>query len=264
MELSIFSIRIRLFSFKPRELIISINFFSIFFFAMLLAAFLSNISACFSRIEIIILMSSFSRGNTDTVFSIASSSDGVYLTSSSYNKIPNLFKRVGDTFTDISPATLTTNRGSGGSCLTPDGVYAAYTYDTSPYIAIYKRSADTFTKLADPTTTPTGSGYCTAFSADGVYLAVAHSTSPYITIYKRSGDTFTKLANPATLPASTLLSVAFSADGNYLFAACMASPYLIIYSRSGDTFTKLPDPANLPSSSARSVAITPRSFEGIV
>lgn len=192
-----------------------------------------------------VLFTAVSRTST---YATAFSPDGTYLalgsvTSANYI---NVYKRSGDTFTQLSNPTQPPSTVLGAA-FSSDSLYLALAHQSSPFVAIYKRSGDTFTKLPNPATLPAGEANDVCFSPDTTFLAVAHDASPRVTIYQRSGDTFTKVANPATLPTGDAYSVSFDPTGVYLVVGHQASPFMTIYKRSGSTFTKLANPASLPS-----------------
>lgn len=186
------------------------------------------------------------------------SPDGVYLIAAvGGNERSRLYKREGDTFTQMPALPNLPDLATNKVLFSPYGDYLVLSHTVSPYLTIYKRNGDVFTKLDSPSVLPGGSSNEMAFSPGNDYFAVAHGGSPNVTIYKRTGDTFTKLTNPAALPAGAGFGADFSQDGVHLAVAHTTSPFVTIYKRSGDTFTKLANPASLPGSNGRSAAFSP-------
>lgn len=164
------------------------------------------------------------------------SNGGQYLVLASWNGGVVIFKRSGDTFTQLPALSGLTVGYVGSACFSPNDKYLAVTFDNAwPGINVFKREGDTFTLLAGAITGnwPTGqrgSGVC--FSPDGRYMAITTSVStgnPAVVVYLRDGDVFNA---KITAPAGLLLycrSPQFSPDGRYL-AMCSwgSSPWATI------------------------------------
>lgn len=204
-------------------------------------------------------------GQAFTAYGIDFSSDDTYLAvghgRETLETIPlTIYKRSGDTFTQLSNPLLTPAAYVLSVAFSPGGTYLAATDDVFPFLFIYKRDGDTFTKLANPNDLPTGTGNAVAFSPDGNYLAVASGGfNPTFRIYKREGDFFTKLPNPGVLPEFPY-SVTFSSDSNYLAVGAGVSPRLLIYRREGDIFTKVNDPDVIPAGPGFGVSFNPNGL----
>lgn len=168
---------------------------------------------------------------------------------------PNRFrvwKRTGDTFTELSTPPDPTNNSSTSHTVNyvawnADGTSVALAITVSPYLVIYNRSGDTFTKLSSPATLPSAAGVAAAWNPSGTSLAVTYNASPYLIIYNRSGDTFTAIAGTPTLIGTKTTSrgaISWSPDGSLLAIPRDGgtSGYIVVLSRSGDTFTSLSVP----------------------
>ena len=182
-------------------------------------------------------------------------SNGADYMASSYPGLAGLLGPVRDLIKLPDPASLPAASISGIS-YSGDGVYAALSNFTTPFISVYKQVSGAYVKLADlPTITNTGN--CVGFSPDGVHLAVGGENSPFLTIYKRTGDTFAKLTVTTGITA-VVSALAFSPDGTHLVVGHDNTPFMSIFKRVGDVFTKLANPATIPSgASVRSVAFSP-------
>lgn len=186
------------------------------------------------------------------------SPDGMYLLVTGINGT-SLWKRAIDVVSALASPTPQPPAGSASAVAwAPNGIHAAVSCQTAPYLWLYKRAGDVLAKLPDVVAPPTGIVQRVNWSPDGQYLAVSQLTAPYLTIYKQEGDVFTKLPDVALPPTGGYtMGIAWSPDGLYLAVAGQGTPYVQIYRRTGDVFTKLPDVSPLPSTLCRNVAFSP-------
>lgn len=182
-------------------------------------------------------------------YSVAWSSDSQYLvfTSTGYSPFFFLYKRLGDSFTQLTLQGAWPAQSIFSVAFSPDTNYLVFGLNSTPYRMIYKRNGDTFTYLSTNVgVNPNLSGVSVAWSPDSSYLAIGTSDTT-IAVYKRSGDTFTKLTDLSLGGPLYAKSLSFSPDGTYLTAGLLYAPCFAMYKRSGDTFTKLGNPSVLPT-----------------
>jgi hypothetical protein len=124
----------------------------------------------------------------------------------------------------------------------PNGLYLAVGYSTTPFFAIYKRSGDTLTRL--PATTNVSAGTASeplsmTWSFDSSSLVVCFATTPFIYHYKRySGDYFFRdTASNAGNP--TIVDI--DPTNTYLLCATTTAPTspIRIVKRGTQDFTNL-------------------------
>lgn len=192
---------------------------------------------------------------------MAFSPDDTYLAVSMQgNNGTKVFKRSGDTFTEITDSVLTSiNTGSSGhyGCAwSPDGLHLAVGRGATPFIKILKRTGDTFSDITPATNMPSASVRGISYSADGTKLYMLqqalNSTSAF-KIQSRSGDTYT-FSSGAGLDTATNANgngFALSPDGIYLVITFNTSPYLVFFKFNGSSqYLKQANPSTMPTNAS--------------
>lgn len=122
----------------------------------------------------------------DEGYSLDFSPEGTYLAVGAFSFTPylTLYKRAGDTFTQI--AAPTASQKIKQVLFSPDGLHLAVTQSTS--VIVYKRTGDTFSLIQTITgIAPT----CLAYSPSGNMLVICTSGSDFARVYTIAGDVYT-------------------------------------------------------------------------
>ncbi len=199
------------------------------------------------------------KDDTRDIINVEFDPTGTYLamgvsTGNGRNRL-RIWKRTGDTFTELTVADPFSGSASTYSCKVSwneSGTTLALALSISPFIAFYERSGDTFTRLATPATIPTSQVSSNSFmrwNHSGTSFAIVSTgaAASGILIYNRSGNTFTAITGLPTLYGSQGegnisrgAQMSWSPDDTLLVIPRTVSNVngaVAVYSRSGDTFT---------------------------
>lgn len=170
---------------------------------------------------------------------------------------PVIYKRSGDSFSQLTSGVATPYSSSYGVAYSPDGthLYVVAGSAVSNPLAVLKRSGDTYTEITPKPTTPGGIPQCVAASPDGRFVAVGTDTAPFLRLYSRNGDSLTLLAATGYEPSVLVFDLAFSPDGSTLFAS--GGTQLNAYALRSGTLAPTSSLLGVPTANLQGVAISP-------
>lgn len=170
---------------------------------------------------------------------------------------PMVYKRSGDSFSQLTSGVAIPYTSSNGVAYSADGLhlYVVAGSSASSSLAVLKRSGDTYTEITPKPTTPGGIPQCVAASPDGRFVAVGTDTAPFLRLYSRNGDSLTLLAATGYEPSVSVFDLAFSPDGSTLFAS--GGTQLNAYSLRSGALSIAPRLVGVPFGGLQGVAISP-------
>lgn len=185
----------------------------------------------------------FKKRNTGTSFAPLPPGPGTYLAVSAdgflTNKVLGIWKRSGDTFTNLyptgHPSVINNSLSIGATAFSPSGNLLATFQDTTLYML--SRSGDTFT-LENTTTLANTDAATIAWHPSGNRLAISLGASPFLRIYSVAANgALTVVPGTPTLSEAPF-RLAYTPNGLNLFTG---AANLKLYSVAGDVYTALPN-----------------------
>ena len=162
-----------------------------------------------------------------------------------------VYRRDGETFTQVATDPNMSTYFANVATYTPDGKYLMFTQADSQ-VFVYEQNGDQFIRVPGfDQVPPSGARACVA-SPNNQYVAMTIGVSPGVYMYRKSGSSFVKLNLPGFLPNTSptnpgVSDAAWTPDSRYIGFLLDAAPYFVCYRRDGEIFTGLDQPSALPT-----------------